>query len=163
MSETPVDHHFRVPDGSILVRQASEHSPWLVTWLPDSPSHPGYPGFTLSSTDTDFPTNRGPRGLAEWAAAQPWAQPAQKSAPLAETEGEPIAAPAQEWREERDRIRTDFGWELTAIAEPDGSFTWLVYSADDELLQSGNAPTWDDARLEMIENLYPPSPEGQAG
>lgn len=36
---------------------------------------------------------------------------------------------------------------------------WGLFSEDDVLPQSGMADTWDDARLAMIENLYPPSGE----
>ena len=43
--------------------------------------------------------------------------------------------------------------------EPDGSFSFGVYAANGELLQHGVAETWDDARLAMIENVYPPAPE----
>ena len=45
--------------------------------------------------------------------------------------------------------------------EPDGSFSWAVYDLErEEVMQSGVADDWDGARLDMIENLHPPSDEG---
>lgn len=55
----------------------------------------------------------------------------------------------------------EFGWRLGFVREPDGSLMWLF--SDDEtgdVLHSGTADEWDDAKLLAIENLYPPSAEG---
>jgi hypothetical protein len=49
---------------------------------------------------------------------------------------------------------------LKPFTEPDGSYSWAVLSAEGELLQHGVADAWDDAWLGAIENLYPPSAEG---
>jgi len=46
--------------------------------------------------------------------------------------------------------------------EPDGSFTWGVFSTEGKHLQHGVSDSWDDARLAMIENVYPPSDEATA-
>jgi hypothetical protein len=67
-------------------------------------------------------------------------------------------------REELEARLADFGWRLAYALEPDGTFRWFV--RDDqtgEVLQWGTSQGWDDARLDSIENLYPPSDEGLHG
>lgn len=59
-----------------------------------------------------------------------------------------------------EEVATAFGWYIGFHAEPDGGFTWVVYDrSTDEVLQHGQAADWDDAKLEVILNLYPPSDE----
>jgi hypothetical protein len=151
------DHYFRHPNGVIIVREERGNGPWLVTWLPDDVDSPSYPGFTLTSTTGEVPEGPTAKVLAEWAATQPWIiPPTATSKPLSP---DPIAdVPRNEWAELQ---RKAFEHQATVAftREPDGSFSYGVYSADGELLQHGVADTWDDARLGMIENLYPPGPE----
>jgi hypothetical protein len=57
-----------------------------------------------------------------------------------------------------DEIAGEFGWNIGFAEEPDGSIRWFVFDRDRvTLLKQGLAPTWDDARLAIIEELYPPS------
>jgi hypothetical protein len=63
-------------------------------------------------------------------------------------------------REPLERLAGDYGWSINFVNEPDGSIHWFVFDRDKgALLKDGNAPTWDDARLAVIEDLYPPSGE----
>jgi len=57
-------------------------------------------------------------------------------------------------------IAMEYGWLIGASIEPDGSVAWIVLDREGkEVLKSGIADTWDDARLAMVEDLYPPSGE----
>jgi hypothetical protein len=64
---------------------------------------------------------------------------------------------------ERERlalIATDFGWHFGFAQEPDGSWFWLVVDAEtDEPIKSGTAPTWQDALIDCVKDLAPPSAE----
>lgn len=151
------DHYFRHSNGVIIVREPNATAPWwLVTWLPDDVASRNYPGFTISSSDGQVPTGPSVEGLAEWASKQPWATGAPGSEP--EAPAESVEVPAHEWSEVQRRA-FEHNLVVGFTREPDGSFSFGVYSQDGELLQHGIANTWDDARLGMIENLYPPNPE----
>jgi hypothetical protein len=56
----------------------------------------------------------------------------------------------------------EFGWAIGFAREPDGSLMWAVFDKDNNPLKSGVADNWDDAKLNAIEDLYPPSPEGSS-
>jgi hypothetical protein len=158
MPGPPGDHHFRNARGSILVREGTVQYPWLVTWLPDNQEDPNYPGFTLSSTEADFPTDAGPRAAAEWADRQPWAidQPL-TSPPPAPPDAVPLDVPSDEWSEVRARVASS-GWRFGGWREPDGRFSWFVWN-DGEVIKSGVADSWDDAKIDSIIDFPPPSDE----
>jgi hypothetical protein len=70
----------------------------------------------------------------------------------------------REIEEKASRAATRFGWEIGFADEPDGSFTWFVFDREtDEILQRGKADNWDDAKLNSILDLQPPSSERDAG
>ena len=65
-----------------------------------------------------------------------------------------------EVRESLEPMAVEYGWFIGAVTEPDGAIRWFVFDRDREtLLKHGVSLTWDDARLEMIAELYPPSGE----
>jgi hypothetical protein len=53
----------------------------------------------------------------------------------------------------------EFGWVIGFAREPDGSLMWAVFDREGKALQAGVADSWDDAKLNAIEDLYPPSDE----
>jgi hypothetical protein len=62
-----------------------------------------------------------------------------------------------------EEIAAEFGWSIGFTPEPDGSFFWFVCARETgELLQHGRADSWEDAKIESILNLYPPSEEGKS-
>ena len=68
--------------------------------------------------------------------------------------------PVAQWTDLRARA-AQFGWLIACTREPDGSYSWEVSdAARGERMQAGFSDTWDNARLDMIENLHPPSDEG---
>lgn len=148
------EYQFRNANGSILVREGSGLLPWLVTWLPDDESDPSYPGVTLSSSEGQVPFGPSVEAMVEWAGRQSWAN---KEAAPPES-AELLDAPADEWAE-LQRQAFEHHVRLGFTKEPDGGYSWGLYSSDGDLLQHGLANTWDDARLAMIENLHPPSGE----
>jgi hypothetical protein len=158
------DKYFQHPNGTIIVRPGDAPYPWLVTWLPDDQTSGDYPGFTMSSTDGEVPTGPTIEAVVKWAVAQPWAnrQPTPAAAPSPSPpppeNAAPLNVPADEWADLQHRA-FEHHVKLGFTREPDGSFSFGVYSLEGELLQHGVADTWDDARLGMIENLYPPSGE----
>jgi hypothetical protein len=148
------DHTFRNANGTMIVREGSGPSPWLVTWLPDDENDPGYPGVTLSSTEGQVPYGPTVEAVVEWAAKQPWAN---QGAPpnLAGA----LDVPKDEWADLQHRAY-EHGVRLVYTQEPDGGFSWALISLDgNTVMQQGTADNWDDARLDMISNLYPPSRE----
>jgi hypothetical protein len=63
-------------------------------------------------------------------------------------------------RQRLTEIATDFGWNIGFAEEPDGSWFWLVADAKTgEPIKSGTASTWQDALIECVEDLVPPSDE----
>jgi hypothetical protein len=60
---------------------------------------------------------------------------------------------------ESNKVHAEFGFRLAFTNEPDGSVSWVVLAEEGLELASGVADTWDDARLAVIERLYPPSGE----
>jgi hypothetical protein len=59
-----------------------------------------------------------------------------------------------------ERKAAEFGWRVGYAKEPDGGFAWIVFDAKTgDVIQSGTADDWDDAKLASIMNLYPPSGE----
>jgi hypothetical protein len=65
-----------------------------------------------------------------------------------------------EVREPLEKVAAEFGWYFSFVVEPDESVRWFVFDRDRKtLLRSGVANTWDDARLAVIEDIYPPSGE----
>jgi hypothetical protein len=153
------DYYFHNANGTIIVREGSGPLPWMVTWLPDDHADPAYPGVTLSSTEGQVPIGPSIEAIVEWAGRQPWANRTRQdeSAPghqLADV----LDVPTDEWSDLQDRA-FEHGVRLGFTKEPDGSFSWGLFSSDDKLLQHGVADNWDDARLAMIENLHPPSGE----
>lgn len=73
-------------------------------------------------------------------------------------EGIPDGAPTEEVAALRAKA-FDFGYFLAFGVEPDGSFTGASFAQDGTPLQSGVADSWDDARLAIISDLFPPSGE----
>lgn len=75
--------------------------------------------------------------------------------------GEPtVTAVPSEVREPLEKIAMEYGWYIGGVDEPDGSIRWFVFDREGAtLLKSGVAANWDDARLALIEDLYPPSGE----
>jgi hypothetical protein len=138
------------------VREGSGPLPWLVTWLPNDEDDPAYPGFTISSTEGDVPIGPTLQAVAEWAAKQPWARRPTDAEPPPGASA--IDVPSDEWHDLQARA-FEHGVRFGFTPEPDGSFSWGVLSREGELLQHGVADTWDDARLAMIENVFPPSSE----
>jgi hypothetical protein len=60
-------------------------------------------------------------------------------------------------RERIEKVVDSFGWKFRWTAEPDGSFYWFVIDdATDEVLKSGKADSWDDAKLDAFLELMPP-------
>jgi hypothetical protein len=153
------DHYFRNANGTIIVREGNGPLPWLVTWLPDDEADPAYPGFTISSTGGQVPIGPTVRAIWDWATSQPWANRSQHEPTRPPDAAETIDVPAQQWADLQHRA-FEHGVRIGFTQEPDRSYSWGVFSSDDLLLQHGVAETWDDARLAMIENLYPPSSEG---
>jgi hypothetical protein len=49
--------------------------------------------------------------------------------------------------------------QVVCLSEPDASVTWYLLSSSGEVLQHGNEPTLDDAKLAAIMDAYPPSNE----
>jgi len=74
-----------------------------------------------------------------------------------------VSAVPAEVREPLEKVALEYGWYIGGVDEPDGSFRWFVIDREGKtLLKTGIADTWDDARLAIIEDLYPPSKEGRA-
>lgn len=156
------DQYFLFVGGTVVVRIPSDESEeWLLTWLPDAQDDPTYPGFTLTATEAGFPTVLGAGGVLQWAARQPWARRAagEEAPALAPVDAARLEIPAAEYAAFSREVRADSGFRLAFSREPDGSFSWAVLAEDGLTLQSGIADSWDDARLAMIEHLYPPSAE----
>jgi hypothetical protein len=152
----PIDSYYRnAPNGAIIIRQpgGTDGSPWLVTWLPNDRADPAYPGFTMSSTLGEVPPGPTIDHVLEWAGRQPWAN----KGPLPE-DAQRLAVPARQW-EQMQKMAFEHRVRFGFTAEPDGSYSWGLFSEDGVPLQQGVADTWDDARLAMIENLLPPSGE----
>jgi hypothetical protein len=125
----------------------------LVTWLPEDERHPSYPGFTVSSTEVPFPTDRGPLAAAEW--VDGWA----KNVAAGRTPGlaQLLEIPAADLREV-ERLAADAGWEFLFWREPDGRYSWSV-TAGGRTIKTGISATWDDAKLDSILDFPPPSGE----
>jgi hypothetical protein len=163
---SPADHYFRFAGGTVIVREeGSDDEPWLVTWLPDDAHDPTYPGFTASRQTLEFPTIHGVGGILEWAAKQPWARRAAGEEIEADApETESIEVPAEEAASFSEQVHMEYGYRIAVAQEPDGSYSWAVLTEDGLKLRSGIADSWDDARLAMVEHLYPPSGEiGEQG
>ena len=154
MPGPPGEHSFRSDVATILVREsAPDQSWWLVTWLPHDERHPSYPGFTVSSTELPFPTDKGPLAAAEW--VDRWA----KEAAAGRTPGLAMLLdiPAEDLRTVERRV-ADAGWDFLVWREPDGRFSWSI-EKDSEVLKSGISDTWDDAKLDSIIDF--PAPSGE--
>jgi hypothetical protein len=69
-------------------------------------------------------------------------------------------------REEVARLGA-YGWTVAFVDEPDQTRSWFVLNMDGStILQQGRTSPgedWQDAVLDAVSNLYPPSPEGRAG
>lgn len=156
------DRYFRFAGGSVIVREDSAEAPWLLTWLPDDQNDPSYPGFTGSPDLLGFPSGDGVGGILEWAAKQPWARRAAGEA--VETRDDPDAqimeVPVEEAASLSEQVHMEHGFHIAYTKEPDGSFSWAVLTEEGFTLSSGTSETWDDMRLDAVENLMPPSPEG---
>lgn len=155
------DRYFPNANGGIIVREGGDGRPWLVTWLPNEETDPAYPGFTMSSTLGEVPKGPTVNDVVTWAGLQPWANrgPGEPPPPPPPPpDAQPLDVPVEEWAE----LQTKAFEHHVVVAftrEPDGGYSWGLYSMQKELMQSGMADTWDDARLAVIENLYPPSTE----
>jgi len=107
----------------------------------------------MSSTLGEVPPGPTVEHVAEWAGRQPWAKRGTTPENV-----ERLDVPTQEWSElQKEAFENHV--RLAFTKEPDGRFSWGLYSDDGVLMQHGVADTWDDARLAMIENLYPRSEE----
>ena len=96
--------------------------------------------------------------ILDWTRRQPWArQP--DVLPPAETDL--LDVPVDELAAFSERVRMDFGYRFAFAGEPDGSYSWAVLTEECDVIHSGVADSWDDAKLAAIENLYPPSDEGR--
>jgi hypothetical protein len=144
---------------------------WLVSWYPNE-GDPNYPGFTILLSEKGVQA-ASPREAVEWAKSQEWTRycggelgvvtgvgvPSGEEVYLPASARE-LDVPVEEWTDLR-RKYGDFGWDIGITPEPDSSFSWAVFDRETgELMQAGVADDWDAARLDMIENLYPPSEEG---
>ena len=152
VTEQITEHQFFNARGTILIREPDdEHPCWLATWLPHDPTDESYPGWTMSSTTTGFPTTSGPLGIAEGIGEQPWAR--EKEPPP--SEAVLLEIPPAEWDETKLRL-ADAGYELDIWCEPDGRYTYRVSSAAVEI-RAGTVDTWADAKLEALRDLPPPA------
>jgi hypothetical protein len=68
------DRYYFHRTGTLIIRQGFQDLPWLVTWLPNE-GDPAYPGFTLSSSERDIPTDQGVAGVLLWVVEQDWGKP----------------------------------------------------------------------------------------
>lgn len=158
-SMPPFDHHYYVVPGggTAVISPGPSGASWMAAYFPPSPSGPS--GYAL---DSGFPILGGPEAFADWLSVQPWTQPATAPEESMPPEAVPLDIPADEFRTLREKVKMDFGWRLAFSPEPDGSYSWAVLSDDGTSLQSGVASSWDDARLAVIADLYPPSSEGSS-
>ena len=157
MPDTPSEHSFRTATGTIIVRAGAEAQPWLLTWLPDSPGDPNYPGFTLSSDFEKFPTTSH-HDAAEWAAARPWANYTPSFASGGVEALSRSQSPSPSPSPSPEAPLEGFEWRFRVVREPDDSYSWWV-SVGKEIVQSGIAPNLEDAKIASIIDLFPPSDE----
>lgn len=63
--------------------------------------------------------------------------------------------------DERKRLSkfTDFGWHIGFSQEPDRAIFWAVADENGEILKTGVADEWQDALIECVMDLVPPSGE----
>jgi hypothetical protein len=157
----PIDQYFRFAGGTVIVREESTEAPWLLTWLPDDPGDPSYPGFTATSETLDFPTTHGAGGILEWSAKQAWARRAagEETETDAPEGAQSIEVPAAEAASFSEQVHMEHGFRFAFTKELDASFTWAVLTEDGFTLLSGVADTWADTLLAAVENLQPPSDE----
>lgn len=146
------DLYLTHPRGSVIVRVGGHGQRWLVTWLPHNPRDRDYPGFTLD----DVPQGPTVEALFEWASSQPWATGVPAVSP---PDTRQIEVPQIEWADVQQRA-FDHNLRVGFNCEPDGSYSYAVFDQSSQVLSSGVADTWDDARLAMIEKIHPPSKEG---
>ena len=95
------DRFFQMQGGTIIVREAVErYVPWLVTFLPDDQDTAYYPGFTISTADSEVPHGPTFEAVAAWAFKQPWVSswetPEAVHTPPPEG-AESLDVPADEW------------------------------------------------------------------
>jgi hypothetical protein len=155
----PADDHTRnFMRGFVIVREGGNGLPWLVTWLPHDRDDPSFPGATLSSTEEQVPEGPGVEDMFAWVMEQPWSQPKDVTIKAPPAGGTRLDEPGA-WDALRDAKEYEHAVEFRWTQEPDGGYSWALYSPDQLRLQHGFAATWDDARLAMIENLFPPSSE----
>jgi hypothetical protein len=62
-------------------------------------------------------------------------------------------------RDRLEKVASEFGWYIGFVREPDGRFRWFVFDENREPLKHGIATEWDDALLQAITDIYPPSGE----
>lgn len=112
----------------------------------------GGPFGRLSAEGRWFLEEQGP------AVEEPTKPTAAPAATTPDTESVPEGVSTEEVAQLR-AVALDFGFLLGFAFEPDGSFTWASFALDGTPLQSSVADSWDDARLEIVSDLFPPSRE----
>ncbi len=145
--------------GTVILHAGDASHPWEVTYLTADAESPSYPAVRLTS-DEGGPVPAGPdfQHVAEWAFAQDWGHFTEDEVPAVRVLQPEELEPLESLSELRERA-LEQGVLLSWVREPDGSYSWAMTATDGLPLQSGTAGTWDDARLEMIGNLYPRSDE----
>ena len=62
------------------------------------------------------------------------------------------------------KVGPDFGWRIEFDHRSDGGFEWHLCDLEGQMLfSSGEAGSFDDALLALLERMVPPSAEGLAG
>jgi hypothetical protein len=91
-----------------------------------------------------------------WAAEQPWAKRLDVTVYAPPAGGQRLN-PTDAW----DWIER-MGWEhrvhLVWAPEPDGSYSWALYSKDRQVLMHGTADSWSEVQ-EAVIDVLPPSGE----
>jgi hypothetical protein len=144
--------------GTIIVGEGDEARPWEVTYLTDDPESPYYPAIRVNSSDGQVPSGPAFEDVAIWAIDHDRTGFATDQVPVVRVlrnEVPDLLPGVEELRRSALSQHVCLSWER----EPDDSYSWAMTSLEGVPLQSGVADSWDDARLAMIENLYPQSGE----
>jgi hypothetical protein len=151
-----------VPRGTIILRLAEADNPWLITWLPDDPNNPAYPGYTIGpGTADNRDAERVIDAIRRFQSHHPLpskaSMPPPKPPAFAGTK--PLNVPGDQVLE-LQIAAFEFGWRILFSPGADRGYSWAVFDPENtQVIQSGMADTWDEARLAISENLHPPSNE----